>query len=675
LTKYSIIIYPDETLVKFLVKRTEGNPFYIEELLKLFQEQNLRFEAVPTKTTLDKLEQELPVNLQSLILAQVDRLNENEKAVLKVASVIGRNFEVQPLQNIYNELGKPALITKELEKLLGLGIIRQEQSKVGQAFTFKHAIIQEVVYQSLIASQRETLHELTARYFETFYLSLREENEKNSSPFLDLLVYHYERTNNYEKQREYWHKAASAARESYANTTALGYYRRLFKLLAREQGRLIAHKDQYLEQLAAIQQELQTVVYSMSDLLLLTGCLTEAIELLEQSLSNELFSKGSNLSSVDLHQLRFKKIELLVQMACYQDATQEIKYILHDSSEVADKAAAFNWLATVNKLQGDYDLALTNYQYSAALHRQTNNDEGMADVLNRIGLVMQAQNNFKIAYRYYKQSIKLRNNSNKRQIANTLSNLGELFAAWGNFARAYYYHQKSLTLRQEIGDLRGVAITWTNLGIVAENKGEYELAYDYYQSGLKVYEDIGDRRNVALSLVNLGMLAVYRRNLVKAYQHYLQSESIYRSIGDKWGCSITLAGLGLIAYHESDFFRSEDYYLRALEIMLKIGDEVQVVTYLAILSAIILKKAQNDIDPTSTNRRLHYAFLLYGCVSEYIVKKQVSLQLNERIIFDYVQLVISFYQTNNETISKFLMLIGTELKLQYLAEFLLENRI
>jgi tetratricopeptide (TPR) repeat protein len=209
-------------LVEKLMLRSQGNPFYLEELLNYLRDRGL---DPRDSAALEKIE--LPDSLHTLVLSRIDQLSEREKTTLRAASIVGRLFRAAWLTGYYPALGDLTRVKVDLDKLDSLEITPLD-SEPELAYLFKHIVTHEVTYESLPFATRAQLHEQLAMYLEGI-----------AAP-VDMIAQHYGRSNNQVKQREYWQKAGDAARTAFANEAALDYYARLHPLLSdpREQGSL-----------------------------------------------------------------------------------------------------------------------------------------------------------------------------------------------------------------------------------------------------------------------------------------------------------------------------------------------------------------------------------------------------------------------------------------------------
>lgn len=194
-------------LVDTLMVRSQGNPFYLEELLNYVRDRGL------DPTDLNRIE--LPDSLHTLILSRIDKLSEQEKTTLRLASIIGRLFRAAWLIGYYPQLGELPKVKTALDQLAEMDITPLDSPEPELAYLFKHIITHEVTYESLPFATRARLHEQLAMYLESM-----------SAP-VDVIAFHYGRSENSAKQHEYWLKAGNAAYKAFASEAVLEYYGRV----------------------------------------------------------------------------------------------------------------------------------------------------------------------------------------------------------------------------------------------------------------------------------------------------------------------------------------------------------------------------------------------------------------------------------------------------------------
>jgi predicted ATPase len=210
-------------LKQFIIDKTEGNPFFIEEIVQvLFDEGALVREGAAAKLTKPPNALKIPPTVQGILAARIDRLPADAKELLQTLAVIGREF---PLSLI------GAVVTKsddELNRLLNdlqLGEFIYEQPASGNIeYIFKHALTQEVAYNSLLTERRKLLHERAAMAAESLFAT-------SLADHYDDLAYHYGRSGNALKAVNYLRLAAQQAMDRSAYVEAEGMLAATLELL------------------------------------------------------------------------------------------------------------------------------------------------------------------------------------------------------------------------------------------------------------------------------------------------------------------------------------------------------------------------------------------------------------------------------------------------------------
>ena len=212
-------------LKQTIIERTEGNPFFMEETVQvLVDEGALVREGNACRLTRPIAELKIPPTVQGILAARVDRLPPDAKDLLQALSVIGREF---PLSLIGAVAGKS---DEQLAGVLGdlqLGEFIYEQPTVGDTeYIFKHALTQEVSYNSILQERRKLLHERIGRAIEELYPSSIDDH-------LDELAHHYSRSGNSAKALDYLESAGLRAVRRLAYGEAMRNLTAALELLER----------------------------------------------------------------------------------------------------------------------------------------------------------------------------------------------------------------------------------------------------------------------------------------------------------------------------------------------------------------------------------------------------------------------------------------------------------
>jgi class 3 adenylate cyclase/tetratricopeptide (TPR) repeat protein len=214
------------TVREKIVHKVDGNPFFLEEIMRSLIDTGAVVHDSSTgrwKTT-EKLDLfTLPDTIQGVIMARVDRLDEEIKQVLRTAAVIGRSFLYRILKTIAEEVRE---LDRDLDQLQTVELIRIKQKIPELEYIFKHALVQEATYGSILLQRRRELHSKVGQAIEALFPDRLEE-------FYSLLAYHYAHAENWEKAQEYLFKAGDQAGKIAADAEALTHYQEAIETYTR----------------------------------------------------------------------------------------------------------------------------------------------------------------------------------------------------------------------------------------------------------------------------------------------------------------------------------------------------------------------------------------------------------------------------------------------------------
>jgi len=198
-----------------IVEEAGGNPFFVEEILKELIE---RGDLIKTddrylcNKPIDQLE--IPSNVQGVLAARMDRLSEGLKRTMQVASVIGRDFAFRILRYVM-DLGDE--LRTHLTSLVGLEILHEKALYPELEYTFKHALTQEVAYNSLLRQRRQEIHGQIGKAIEELYADRLEE-------YCEVLAHHYGRSDHLLKAIDYLISAGEKSNQKGASQSACEFF-------------------------------------------------------------------------------------------------------------------------------------------------------------------------------------------------------------------------------------------------------------------------------------------------------------------------------------------------------------------------------------------------------------------------------------------------------------------
>jgi tetratricopeptide (TPR) repeat protein len=200
---------------KKIVEKTGGNPFFVEEIVRDLLDRGDLVKSGDQYICPRPIDQlEIPNTVQGVLAARMDRLSEDLKQTMQVASVIGRDFAFRLLKSIM-ELGEELRV--RLTNLVGLEILYEKALYPELEYIFKNVLTQEVAYESLLKQRRQEIHGRIARAIEQLYPDRLPEH-------YELLAHHYGRSGNTEKAIEYLVLAAEKSNQNKAAQAACDFF-------------------------------------------------------------------------------------------------------------------------------------------------------------------------------------------------------------------------------------------------------------------------------------------------------------------------------------------------------------------------------------------------------------------------------------------------------------------
>ncbi|MBI3127451.1 MAG: AAA family ATPase [Candidatus Tectomicrobia bacterium] len=200
-----------EDLKALIVRKAEGNPFFVEEVVKALREVGAIQRDGGGYVLAKRLDEVvIPDTIQDVIMARIDRLDEAPKKTLQVASVIGREFT----RRLLDRLAEVQERTEELlRELKAIELIYEKSLFPERAYMFKHALTQDVAYNSLLLQRRKELHRLIGLAIEELYAERLAEQ-------YEVLAHHFSKAEEPAKAVEYLTRSAEKAAGSYAHSEA-----------------------------------------------------------------------------------------------------------------------------------------------------------------------------------------------------------------------------------------------------------------------------------------------------------------------------------------------------------------------------------------------------------------------------------------------------------------------
>jgi class 3 adenylate cyclase/tetratricopeptide (TPR) repeat protein len=568
--------------------QTQGNPFFAEELVDTLRDrgglvqEGSTWRLAPTLVAtlrnadclverdgvwtliddapLSAAELGIPNTVQGIVLARLDRLPETAKLTLKVASVIGSLFEEEVLIHAHPVPDAAILVPAQMALLLARDFARLETPLPRLSYTFKHNITQEVIYQTLLADQRQELHLQVAEVLETRY-----------SDRIEDLAFHYVRADLSRrpvraKALHYLDAAGQRAKREYANETALNYFNRALGLEMRWPW--LKAKVEILHILGRRAEEQATLELLQAapnappfDAALLWGEYYESISEYEAAQR----AIGQALSEARRRQDREGEARALARLGLvawsqgdYESAERayaEGLAALGEEERFRDEEAELRrGLGLVFRQQGKYDEAEAQFQRVLALNQLLGNRPGEARALNMLGHVEFQRRNVDSALGYYRRAQQLYEAvGHQAGVGSCLFSLGQGVRAIGDFATAETLLRKALYIHERINDRWWQLSTWNEIGILYLVVGDYMAAQECLLRGLELSRTIGDESGEAYLLCNLGQVHRELGDYAKAEAELQSALALAQAQADAQLEAICFSDLALVSLQVGNY--------------------------------------------------------------------------------------------------------------------------
>jgi predicted ATPase len=205
---------------RLIVEKAGGNPFFVEELIRsLIETKQIVRENNHWRAISDAASVSLPNSLRAVLSARIDRLSEMSKLVLQNAAVVGRAFDLRILRRLSGLNGQ---LDSHIQYLMESNLIEV----LGDEYAFRHVLIQEAAYESILLKTRAELHRRIAETLEELHMDRIEE-------FAPLLALHFYAAKD-PRSLKYDILAGEKAARLYANAEAATHFRRALEVARRD---------------------------------------------------------------------------------------------------------------------------------------------------------------------------------------------------------------------------------------------------------------------------------------------------------------------------------------------------------------------------------------------------------------------------------------------------------
>lgn len=611
----------------FLLQRSAGNPFFLEELVLDLIESGKMIEKEGV-WELAGLPDEIyvPSSLNGLIRSRIDRLPPDRKEGLQYCSVLGMEFLMLLYRRLHEKLIHRGDAEGILSELVRKDFLNSVQETTGLKYVFRHILIHDSAYDSLLFHNRRSLHRCVAEAIEELF----SDEADSLSP---VIAWHWERSGERRRAIEWGIRALHNCTRTFENEEGLEWAARLTGWL--EGG---------IDENECIGQQL-SVWQDQSRILIVQSRYEKVLELLD---GMEELAGGSTATSEWMLKIRSTRGEALRLLGKPEEARREFELALELVTVVGDElreSVILGNLGLVMNDRGEPARAQKYFDRALRIARESGNlaEEGCA--LNYLGNHYYHQGFTDKAISCFEQALDLARCAGERRSEGIdLSNLGNLFRIKGRMEGAMEHFQSALGIAREVGDrhsegviLTSISLLHTSSGRIDEARrcnlealdiaretgirhfeasvlgtlgsqhhvqGSLDKALEYFEEALRIHREIGSPDGEGIQLRYIGLLLIDLDRIGEADEYCRGALKIHRNTDNQRDIGRDLAGMGRISWKNGRIPEAAEFFLQALEISEKVGDRVAEGTTLAMMADLCLEQREEKLAGNYYNRAI-----------------------------------------------------------------------
>jgi tetratricopeptide (TPR) repeat protein len=543
-------------LLALLQKETEGNTFFLVEVVRALAEEAGQLTAIGRAELPERL---MPQGIQTVISRRLQRIPAAAQPLLVQTAVAGRELDLALLHILAPGLD---LDSWWLPACAEAAVLDVQDNR----WQFRHDKLREGLLARLAPAEAQTHHAIVAEALEQLYGA--------DDQYAGRLAYHWGQARRTDKEARFSILAGRHARKQGSSAEAL-------RLLSR------AHE------LTPADDQAQLL-----EIHLQRGAVREVLGMWAEAWVDYQAALDLALRPEERARVQLALGKLALTRSEYDEALGWLAQAGAAYTALEDQrclSQVFNAEGMVWFRQGAYDQARTCLEMGLAYGRAVNDRADIAAALNNLGNVALRQSKYAAARELYEESLALRRALGDTQsIADCLSNIGLLALNQGDDARAWELHEASLALRRAMGDKDGISRSLNNLALVAWNLGDRPHARALLEESLALTQAIGNAHGSAGTLNNLGGLASDAGDFIRARALVEESLALRRGLNDLFGIVSSLNNLGGILLRLGDHVAAQSSYTESITLASEIGDQEGVAYNLAGIA--ILAQALGDAE-------------------------------------------------------------------------------
>jgi class 3 adenylate cyclase/tetratricopeptide (TPR) repeat protein len=565
-----------------ILNRTAGNPLFMEELAHTLFENG----SIERKNNLYVLSRkvsdlQVPDTIHGIIAARIDRLEEDLKRIMQVASVIGREFAFRVLQTI---TGMKSDLKSHLLSLQDLEFIYEKTLFPELEYIFKHALIQEVAYGSLLLKRRKEIHEKIGVAIEKLY-------PERLEGFYEILAYHYANSDNVAKGCHYLRLSGTKAARNYSNWEALGFYKEAIRSFIK-MPKTEENKRKQIQIIFLMAIPMGRLAYPENSLEILREGERLSKEIGDERILSQLLGLlgsyytlrvGDYALGIHYAENSFRKAEKTQDIDLMAPSGLDlcIAY-MHTGELVKAMNVAFRVIDVLEKTEKQSESFGRPGNVYSMLH-------GFA------GVIMDQMGNFAEGQTLFEKGIRFASVTKSFDALASLElNYGLGRNVKGDAKSAIKHLRNCIRYCEKGQSLVILGMAWNGLGWAYYLQGDRETARSYMEKGLSIQHQAGIPHFLSFHHLLLGMLDSDSSDFKSAKEHIGESLQLAKASTERWVEAMCRVVIGRILGKEEglESHKAEQYILEGIKVLNGLGMKPSCAHGHFVLAGFYLDKGQ-----------------------------------------------------------------------------------
>ena len=518
---------------ELVVSRSEGNPFFIEELTRYLRERALHEGA-------GARDARVPATVHDLLTARIDRLPDALKRTLQLASVLGRDFPLPLLERL-----APATDVKgDAAELVRLELLREKDVYPDVRLSFSHLLAQQVAYDGLLLKARAELHARAGAALEALYPDRVDELASD-------LAEHYAKSADHAKALHYLERAGDRATRLFAYEQAGEFHRRALELVPADDGAAVTRTR---------------LLGKRGDAAYARGALADARAHWGAALA-EVDAGCERRLAADLHRR--------MAVACWDagDSDEALAHLdrglaaLEGDAANLEAARLYQEFARIHFRRGDHATATSWAQRALALGAQLAAPDVISHAYNTWGVALARAGDIEEGAGFVARSLETALAHQLGAVAcRAYTNLAVMYATIDH-GRSLEYCRDGLALAHKIGDhLQQSWLYCTLAGGHCTLAGDYDEGVRAAEAAVEIDERLGQRNHLPIPLIILAQVYQCRGDYDPSAHYYKRALDVAETVGEPQLLFPCYEGLATLAIERGDEAEAEAWLTRSREV-------------------------------------------------------------------------------------------------------------